>query len=1364
MKGCKADNQEELNDLVKNGGDLYETRNNQTQDQTAEYLAHTTANFEKINSRYQTKDAGAILDTTITTKISEKSKAKFAGKETAESLKNLDTRARVGTMIHALNELIGKELYNTIKDKTTVEALDYLNNTQWKDVSSTIGPKMYAISKESRFDGISIAGTVTEEDRDNLKALFDGQKDILIQIYNRQKYINRRLNTDGNVKLMFEQIIVDPKYDIGGTADLIALYSDNTASVFDFKTKIPYKKFVDKSGKLISYDYINSYDKEKYKAQLAAIQRILVNRYGVKQVVQSRIVPIQINVPFDSETNLIGNHIKDIYYGAKQNQFLAQHAPLPELTGFKDLDDFLLDIEKRIKAFEGKIKTDPTNRDFYRNKVSELQLAKQSILVKHNFNDLIHYANNLLDQSTHEKLGNLTLDQLRELKDELKSFSLLAGATYEYRTALGADGKNDKLILEIENTIRGISSQVSDRLYDVETELYNVRIADTVNKLSGYSILDQSGRFITFNDEGFFGKYWNKLSEFQNPIFKSFRALLDDAQYETRNKVKNTVDNIIDIDNRLRNWMKQNNKDEQWLINALINQDVNSHNADNLHNKLSKEFRERLKELKETKNIKEIIKIYEPHDGYNVWFNNAKEDKKTYFDRIYRDDKLSKLNYDRWISNHDLSLNKDGSPKYPDAWVNQLGKLKIKDSVAEANYSDEYNYIKSIPELFAYYEMFENYNKEFRNILGVDYYQLPNNFLPNIRKSNIDRLLDNGIMKGGKEVFDNFMKELNVREDDMMYGELDPETGQLKKTIPRFFINAFRNKNGQVLIGEKSYDLTKSLILFSRMAYNYEQMSKIEGTSLALRDLLSEKGEQVIKRGGKAIKDFVGNELASKIEGKDIENIFQSFIDLYLYGVSVNPISDNSSGKYEKLVLQAKQYFTLKSLGFGFIPATGSFLAAKIQAVVEGSKGQVYTSEQYKNSMKFLYNDREKLHALTAFFDPMAVEYDFFAVDGKSKKGIGDPRERNKIKKYVNSRLLLRSFSAGDEFIDEVILSSMAQNFYIDNNGDLRRMRDDNDREKYKDRSIWSLFSYDGNNAKLDIDESKLKDIIIKFRRAAQSAQSKIKGMIPEEDKAYWQTQIVGQVLMHFKSWMPGIIKERFGSTGYNDALQLVEMGRFSAFGKEVFNAEQASIPVFMKEILAPKLLELAKHLVWYNGTKSNPRIKLSYEHWIDNNPQYKGVVSFDDYLAAQKAQMKALIIELRILLSFAMMIALLGADFDDDGKKLYQETWITRKLVAILSKTNNEISFTYNPAEFAAMVKNPIPLAGILVDATNVLANTYDETIDITFGEKFPLPFHKPQKQDSTPKLYYTSKLIPGASQLEKLLEIFNKNTGTNP
>lgn len=1360
--GCKFNSPEELSNLVNNHEALVNIQKNQTQDVTAGFLRTVAAAFTKVDGRYQV-EGGARLATTITTQIGEQLSKKSTFVETEKTKKDYKMRGDAGTFVHSLDETIKNKLLAVTSTMSTDEALAYLKTKTWSNTVDSVIDDMLEVQK--KFPEIKV---VDRNNSNNLESLFEGAKEVLHQIYARQKYINKRTGTKGRVQIFTELILIDAVKDIGGTADLVALYSDNTASVFDYKTKIPKDgKFgtIDAEGNLLSDKYISYYDKEKYKLQLAAIQRILVNRYGVKQVVQSRIVPIQINMAKSAEGTFNGT-ITKIGYGVKQNPFLAQLSLLPELTGYKDLDEFLTGVEKKTKAYESKVKTDRTNAEYYKNKINELNRAKQSILVKHSLSDLIKYTNDLIDQSNQDKLPNLTLDQLRDIKDELKALTLLAGATYEYREALGGEGSvTEEIKSHFEAQIRDISVRVNDRLYEVEQELYNKRLADTINSLTGYEITDQLGKFISFADEGFFGKYFNQLSQFENPVFKALRAKLSDAQYEIRQSVKEVIADVQKKDDNLRKWMKENGKDDKWLISVLVDTNPDSKNADNLYDKLSPEFRDKIRKIKNDKNIDELIKTFEPSPSYEKWFARESAAKKAYYSRIYEDKKVADRNYEFWAQKNDLSLDAKGKPKYPTAWLGNIssGNLTYRSGVQEQNYSEQYKYVQSIPALADYYGMFETYNKKFRGILGVEFFKLPNNFLPNVRKSNLDRIVDMGVFDGGKSMIDNIMSDLSVREDDQIYGEIDPDTGGLKKTIPRFYLNSFKSKDGKVAIGEKSYDLTKSLILFAKMAYNYQQMNHIEGTVLTMRDFLSEKGTQVIKRGGQPLRDFVSNELASKINGKDIDNIFQSFVDLYLYGVNVNPISENSSGQYEKLILKAKQYFTLKALGLGFIPSIGSFVAAKTQAAIEGYKGQIYTGKQYKEAMQDSYANREKFHALTAFFDPMDVHYDFFSISGNDRTNLGDPRERGFVKKYVNSRMLLRTFSIGDEYIDEVILAAMAKNYYIDSEGDMRRMKNEEDRVKYANQSIWSLFNYNGEDGSFkNLSPEKLKKLKINFKEAAQAAQSKIKGVIPAEDKAYWQTQILGQVVMHFKSWMPGLIRERLGKLKYNDALQVVEMGRFTAFGQELISPDQLALPEFMKSILLPKLGQLVKSVLFFSKFKSTTQ-QLAFDRWIENNPHYKDKIDFEDFKDAQEKQMKALMLELRIILTFAILMSLMSADFDGDGKKFYQEMWLTRKLVAIMAKTESEISFTYNPKEFANMIKNPIPLAGILTDAVNIIGNTYDEGIDAAFGEKFPFPGHKPQKKDTTGPGYYSLKFVPGVNQMEKFLDIFNQTDPLN-
>jgi hypothetical protein len=70
------------------------------------------------------------------------------------------------------------------------------------------------------------------------------------------------------------------------------------------------------------------------------------------------------------------------------------------------------------------------------------------------------------------------------------------------------------------------------------------------------------------------------------------------------------------------------------------------------------------------------------------------------------------------------------------------------------------------------------------------------------------------------------------------------------------------------------------------------------------------------------------------------------------------------------------------------------------------------------------------------------------------------------------------------------------------------------------------------------------------------------------------------------------------------------------------------------------------------------------------------------------------------------------------------------------------ELGFTLNPLELTKFLRGGIPLAGLFVDAINVVSNGVDETGDM-------LGLWKDSGHDKTGPLYYTTKFVPGAHQL---------------
>jgi hypothetical protein len=1321
---CNPSNSEELKNRIENHKAVFDIRPGQTQQQTVDNLKYLMANFEKKDRQYTIKGTSFSFKQTVTGRISKKWE-KFFPIQTDEQKDILNQKADIGNFMHDINEFVGNLILEKTKDFSVDEFLKNSGSLQISDFKYEEG-----IKQISDLYGYSLP-------LDQIANVFTGVHNVLKQIYNRQRGINIRTNNPtGKPYIVFEQILISPKESLGGTADLVVIYSDNTASVFDFKTKIPKKNQRDASGNFTE-DFLTSISKQSYKMQVGALSKMLKQQVGVQKVITAPIHFIRVNAVWDADKKKYKKVIPKIAHGQSQDKFLQQLRPLTETTGFDDLDSFLSHVDKRIKDYEAKVLSDKERKDYYKEKIALLEKSKRDILTNHNFNTILSYGQELTKELTEDNIAKMSINELREIIDELKTLNALSHSTFEYRKQKLAEGsKTKEQIDEFKASMGELSSELSDKINSLEFELYNKKIVTLIESTIDVKMTDDSGRLLPFNDEGFFNKYFNRLSQFGNPIFKTFRAKLDSAQYDQREAVKKVIADVQENEDALYSWMKRNGKDRSWFKETFID-----NTTDNLKNELKRSFVDELIKIKSEKDFEKIKQYYDPSENYLNWTKTAAE-KIT-------DPKMK----EKFLKEKDLN------DKNSDGWIKALyaGNLTLKESVRKKNFSSEYLYIQSVPELKNYYEMFVKWNKEFRSVLNVEYFQMPNSFLPNVRKTTMERIQDLGVIKGMGESITDMIKELDVREDDQYYGEL--EDGRLTRRIPRFFINPFKDSDENVIIGEKSYDLGKSLIIFSKMAYNYKYMSQIESEVLGLREFLVERGQEFIVKRGKQMEDYVGNKIAIHLKGTDTQAIFDAFVDNYLYGISVQPNLGDKSGTWEKRILKAKQYFSLKALGLGFVPAIGGFVAAKTNVIIEGNKGIMYDKTQYKEALNDMVQNRTKYLALSGFFDPMLHKFDNFSVSKQDKLGqekFGLLSERNNVSKYVNARLLLRPFSKGDETIDELIAASMAKNYYVDDLGNLRRMATSEDKVKFKDRSIWELFSYSNDVAKLNIPEEQLKDVIISFRKAVQEGQSKIKGTMPEEDKAYWQSQIVGQVMMHFKSWMPGIFRERFGEIRYNDSIKAVDLGKYRAVGVEFSNVEKLATIDYLKEVIPQKILQFLKHLFFLGklGKLNDVGVKrMFFEQWLDENPHYKGKISYDEFADIQQRQLKSLMVELRILLTFAALLMLMGGDWDDDGQKDYRQYFITRKLAAIMFKANQEMTFTYNPVEFAKMLANPFPMMGLLTDASKVISNGFDETKDLLIGENV--------KSDNTDYLYYSSKFIPGGNQLIKFLDIFNKDSG---
>ena len=119
------------------------------------------------------------------------------------------------------------------------------------------------------------------------------------------------------------------------------------------------------------------------------------------------------------------------------------------------------------------------------------------------------------------------------------------------------------------------------------------------------------------------------------------------------------------------------------------------------------------------------------------------------------------------------------------------------------------------------------------------------NFIPWIKAEMTEKVIKEGLSGFTKEMKESMSLALGVQYstedtstgDKFVEGKINPETGEVQKTIPRFFLNPIYNNEGKVDSSLKSFDLGKSILLFAEMAYNYKYMSELEEVLDTLKEV-----------------------------------------------------------------------------------------------------------------------------------------------------------------------------------------------------------------------------------------------------------------------------------------------------------------------------------------------------------------------------------------------------------------------------------------------------------------------------------------------------------------------------------------------
>lgn len=1230
---------------------------------------------------------------------------------------------------------------------------------------------------------------ISETNMSELKKL---AKEVIAVAVNRQKKINEVKGTTGDFVLRTEQRLFNFVKNRGGTADILFVYSDGTVGLHDFKT---FGERGNTGEKLSTLDFFNKRKMGDYSNQLSEYKEILL-QYGVSDVTGGTLFPV--HVEFD-ENKIV--QILEVGYGDKASPYLGEVLVTKQRTAlFKGLDKFISDTYDRIKYLETrKPKNYKKEIKIMKTLIEDMSKVNSLSGVLEQIKSLQFYIAKQLKIVNTLSTSEYDLKFISEMNNLLNAISMFKDIDSKLKEYTEFIKKVDMLGDE-KTIIKGIRNKVNSNLTSY-SQLISSALANhihNVGKSSGTMYnFDFMGGTFQLEDENAVALQTSTRWDLNNPILKEAQRIKGDIHTTLLKNIRNVGRITFQLEDAAMIEGGYNSRQE--MFNQLIEQEENSFGRgdEKLFNRISQTFFNLKKKAFDTSELAaaQFVKAnYQTGERFRMAKEEAEVSFNLFIDKTFGEGlarrekkaqnivkKLTENFHDKW----DLKTNKAHKEL---AWL-----MEIKDSVFEQYINPKYAAIRgtALGDFYDHYQ--DTMDDMLSNVQKDAYYKKRGNFIPYIRKHVMERYMDNTLENSAKGFLSDVAGAFTLREEDFDYSRDD--SGDLR--VPIYWMTPFMKKvktdEGEISTaiksGEKSLDLSRSLIMFSKMSMSYDAFSKSESVVLALRHVLENSQYEPSNMFGKPSRNELGDINTSKV-GKDhaMYKYLDSMIKLYWYGLSsqkgfhskvasLGKYENEEGDRFERVLSVDKTLDTIRNLemfrtlGGNPLSAFASFSAGLIQSRINSYKGMSYTKQNMNDSIRDRVSNRHKYLAFSYAVDlntedivTRALSQEELAKK-KGQTGIGDifsdPTRREGVLRHVNARLAMGIWSAGDEVINNLLLSSISRNYYYNKERNLvRRIKPElhrNEDGSLKEGiiPIWDMFSYNNDTGEMKLEgvsDETADKIFTQMRNITMAVQNRVKGSADSLDKAQYQTNSLLRIMSQYKNWMPGIMRERFGKLRYDDRTDILEWGRWKVAGANLKTYTNTQKEEFLSPYLWIKSIGLpfvgkfmadafylhshgnkGKFQEVLDGTSTDKffkeRLRLMYNEYIQANPRLKDFITFEDFIRIQQGQLLAGAIQARFVLALTIMVLLVGSAFSEDEES-WEDTFASRRLLMLLSKIKRELAFFIDPTDVYNTVAKPFPVLGFFNDGAKALGNFLDESIGTD--------------TDKTGFFHYSSKFLP--------------------
>ena len=646
-------------------------------------------------------------------------------------------------------------------------------------------------------------------------------------------------------------------------------------------------------------------------------------------------------------------------------------------------------------------------------------------------------------------------------------------------------------------------------------------------------------------------------------------------------------------------------------------------------------------------------------------------------------------------------------------------------------------------------------------------------FLPFIRKGLVEKLITGGKTKFGEQ----FFREISIDEGDIGYGQVDPLTGKVIDTIPKYFTSEVE--------GDLSTDLFRNMSLYNEAAIRYQYISEIEDQVRAIVAVERNKKAIATSRFGRTeYKDGVlqytnNNDENTKLVEDMMKAIVygQKFIESETFDqllgkignwggvlnkkLGTNIFPDNLSGRQlsvNKIINQLNNSFQLTALGFNVLSASSNFFGGNAQSIINA--GKYYTRTDYASAEAMLFinkmagvADVKKMIGALDYFLPLTENYN---------RDVANSLSLSKLNQQNLQDTLMYLMRKSDRAVQTANFYAFLKNTIVQDGEVINAREFLRAQPKYADKYAGTVEQRKALDEQFEADVKKLveekgvlkvaeivdnqfvipgvdrkSDSVIKLRRTVQQLTKDALGNLSEDDLRKINMNIYGKSFMVFKNWIPRLVDVRLGNLKYNAASDAYEWGRmrmiFRIFSEDLWR----SLSNFRNSVIA--------------NEKGVAFMRELFEKKKDDYEKDTGKtlnMTETEFIDLVRANIRNQAYDLIFLTTMFILIAGLKANAPDDDEDPAVKAQY-RFMVRMFDKFRSELSYFYDPTSaFDLISKGTFPAMGLIENFMKGTKNFFVENWALATGDE--------ELAEDTKVIKYWLKTFPFTNQVAGYLPMF--------